>query len=136
MKYPKFLAATKSTEIVAAISGLPVNSDGFIVSEDEVANVEAALIAAETVGATVATLQASLDTANENLATAQAAQQTAETALTEANATIATHEARIAELEKLTPPAAQTPVKGEDEQRNNKVKANDMGFQKGLYEMI
>lgn len=89
MKYANILKASASASILAIIAGLPVDSNGYFLSEEQMTNVDAALAANE--GSI-----ASLTTERDNQALLA---QQATTDLATANETITTRDARIAELE-------------------------------------
>lgn len=100
MSYPKLRAAAQ-TGILAVIENLPVDANGFFLTDEQMSNVEAALTAGE-----VAT--AALETANASLATATAetARLTAE--LATANTALATAQAEVTRLENLPGSASRT----------------------------
>lgn len=112
-KFENVLTASKQEAIPFVASGLVVEADGFLLSEDGLANIDAALeisAAAEaenaTLNAAVTELQSRLDSANtanaSALSDAVAAQAAAEASLAVANASIETMQATIAELEGRT----------------------------------
>lgn len=94
-KFKRVLAATNSESILAVIEGLPVDANGFFMSEEQLTAVEENL----------STSEAAVATANESLAAMtqqrddqalQAQQAVAE--LATANATITARDAEIARL--------------------------------------
>lgn len=93
--YPNILKATKSDEILAVIENLPVNANGFFLTEEQLANADASI--ADAVNQ-IAELQTQLSDNQELLNQAQEAKQTAENALNKANATIATLQEEIKKL--------------------------------------
>ncbi len=98
MKYPKTLATVKGNEILAVIEGLPVSANGYFLTEEQMTNSEAAIVASEATAATLATVQA-------QLATATSAKETAEASLVTANARIAKLESEDGKI----PAAAHAP---------------------------
>lgn len=118
-KYARTLAATKTESILAVIAGLPVDANGYFLTEEQMTSVESllqanetAIAAHETVVAAHATEVAALNTKLEDQAL-QAQQAVAE--LATANATIAEKEtvitglnAKVTELENATPPPDST----------------------------
>lgn len=101
MKFPKLLKASGSNEILAVIENLPVNANGYFLTEEQATSIETALSENEN--------PASLQALQQQLAEVTTARETAEAALVTANGTIATHvatigthQARITELENDT----------------------------------
>lgn len=101
MKYPKLLAATQSDSILAVIENLPVSANGFFMTEDQMANVEAALAAAGAAATQLEIANASIVTATASLATANEQLTAANSQLTTANSQLTTAQARITELEAM-----------------------------------
>ena len=95
MKYPKLLAAAKAEQIPFVAEEMLTASAGYLVSEEVAANIEAALVAAETNEAT-ADLQAQLDAANASLAIATQERDAANASLTAVQAELATAIANLA----------------------------------------
>lgn len=94
MKFKRIQVAAKLKEgdaIAYVAAGLPVEQEGYILSEEQITNVESSLEATETAQASLAQSQAAVATANEQLTQVNAS-------LVTANATIATHETTIADL--------------------------------------
>ena len=111
-KYQRVLAATGSESILAVIEGLPVDANGFFLTEAQMTAVEEALASNETA---LATANGAVATALTERDSAVNAQQTAEGALAVANNTIASKDqevarlnARISELEAGTENPTQT----------------------------
>lgn len=107
MSYPKLRAAAQ-TGILAVIENLPVNANGFFLTDDQMASVEAALAANETAAADLVTATASL------------AAQTAEVTrlsgeLSTANASLATAQAEVTRLENLPGTASGTSSENDPE---------------------
>jgi len=123
--------AFEKTLATAKADAFEVTDGGFLVTEEHLNNVEAALVQAEASAARVTELEG-------QLATAQNAQTSAENNLQTANSRIAELEQEVASLggsaAKPTPVTGATdkPVAGE----TPVVKANDMDFQKELYKQV
>ena len=115
MKYANILAATKTEAIFPVVNGLAVEADGYMLTHEQMDNVEAALQTAQAqdiilTGAQeqLTAAQQEVTTAQASLAEAQAAQATTATQLTEAQATIATLTAQVATLSEQTPAPENT----------------------------
>lgn len=121
-KFPKTLAATQSAFILAIVAGLPVDANGFYLSEAQMTNIEAALQAAETAEATLAEAQAQLTTANEARRAAEASLATANTRIAELEA----QDAKPAAEAGATEETVHTPI----------VDANAFSFQQDLYNKL
>jgi septal ring factor EnvC (AmiA/AmiB activator) len=115
MKYANILAATKTEAIFPVVNGLAVEADGFMLTHEQMDNVEAALheAQAQTALHTIAqeqleAVQSQLSQLSQELEQAQAAHATTTTQLTEAQATIATLTAQVATLSEQTPAPEET----------------------------
>lgn len=93
MKYAQILKASKAEAIFPVVAGLAVEADGYMLSAEQMDNVDAALAASEDANATVAQLQADaqnhatqLTTLTQSLQTAQESLATAEQQLTQLRA--------------------------------------------------
>jgi hypothetical protein len=107
MKYSKILAATGTTAILAIIAGLPVNQNGYFLSQEQIDGIENTLTSNETAAAESLQAQADRDALNTTL----------EASLATAQADLATANAEIERLKAIVPPAPKT-VKAEDESEN------------------
>jgi uncharacterized protein (DUF3084 family) len=92
MKYANILAATKSEAIFPVVNGLAVEADGYMLTHEQMENVETALHEAQAIGALhtmaqeqLAAAQQELTQIQANLTTADEARQAAEAALATAN---------------------------------------------------
>lgn len=129
-KYARILTASASASILAVIAGLPVDANGFFVSEEQMSAIEAVLEGNETAIAAHAT---AVEALNEQLAAANTAREAAAAELATANASIAerdqqiaTLNARITELENQTPEAAQTSKEADETGGKNVKKESAM----------
>jgi hypothetical protein len=95
MKFQNLLAASNSQEILAVIEGLPVDANGYFLTEAQMEAIE------EVLSANAIAMSANEQTAAalaEQIATANTARDEAAAALVTANETIAARDARIVEL--------------------------------------
>lgn len=97
MKYLNILKASKSEAIFPVVAGLAVEADGYMLSAEQMDNVDAALAQAQAQADTaleavaqeqIAQLQANLQTEAENLATAQQSLATAQEQITQLQANL------------------------------------------------
>jgi chromosome segregation ATPase len=118
-EFKKVLAASKSESILAVVEGLPVDANGFFLTEAQLSAIDDELESNATAISNHATEVAGLNTqitaANTARDNAIAAQHTAEQSVATANQTIATKDAEISQLnakvktlEDGTPDATQT----------------------------
>jgi hypothetical protein len=124
--YAKVLAVAGGNQITAVIENLPIEANGFFMTEDQMDRVEASLAAAETSAAELAT-------ANERIATLTTDQQAMGGQLSAATASLETANARIVELEAMGGTGSGTSAT-EDPNRGNVEDPMSMNFQKELLE--
>ncbi|MGN6476318.1 MAG: hypothetical protein ACTHKV_03760 [Flavipsychrobacter sp.] len=94
--FKKVLAASKSESILAVIEGLPVDANGYFMTEEQMTAVEDQLEANATA---IASHENAVEGLNAQVTAAQTAQKSAEDALAAANTSITEKDARINELE-------------------------------------
>ncbi len=124
MKYQKILAASKADAIDAVINGLAVEADGFLLSHEQMDNLEAALANAD---ATLQQLQqqhqdttGQLSAAQAELQSVQSQVDTAQSELATANQPIAQLQAQVAQLSEQTPAPNTTARPTDPEPPKNK----------------
>lgn len=122
-KFQTVLAATKSESILAVVENLPVDANGYFMTEEQMTAVEERLVSDAAAIANHATelqaLGAQVTSTNEALTTANAALATAKGTITAKDQEIATLQATITELENKTEDPKQT-SKAKDETGSKK----------------
>jgi len=103
MKYLAILKASQTAAILAVIENLPVDANGYFLNDEQMTNIEAALVAGNAAIENAATI-------TEQLAQANTARQTAESALATANTTIEQRDATIAQLQTQLTEAQKRPA--------------------------
>lgn len=127
MSYPKLRAAAQ-TGILAVIENLPVTANGFFLTDEQMASVEAALAANETAAADLASANASLEAER-----AEAARLTGE--LATANTALTTAQAEVTRLENLPGSASGTSAE-KDPEREAVVDPMAFDFQQDILKRI
>lgn len=106
--FANVLKASASASILAIIAGLPVDANGFFLSEEQMTAIDDSLATAEAATAALAGVQEQLTTANASLETSNGQLVTAQADLSTANTALATAQARVTELEALSGQSAKT----------------------------
>jgi DNA-binding NarL/FixJ family response regulator len=139
MKYSNILAATKSEAIFPVVNGLAVEADGYMLTHEQMDNVEAALHEVQAQSALHTIAQEQLTAAQQDLITAQAAftaeqaaHATTTTQLTEAQATIATLTAQVTTLSEQTPPPADTTRQKDASGKNKELPSVKYARERGI----
>jgi chromosome segregation ATPase len=166
MKFTNILKATGGNEILAIVAELPVDKDGFFLSEEQLNKIEAALEASAGNADVITALNADKTKLTADLATATEASEKATADHAAATAKITEHEATISTLQtqattdqqtiaKLTTAKSALETKVEElgkedgktfttaiadkdkiEDKDAVADANELPFQKAIYEKL
>lgn len=109
MKNPqKILALVGGAQILAVMAGLPIDSNGFFLTAEQMEALDSAVEANEAVAAELLGVRAELTTAQTELTAVQAELATSAENLATANTALATAQTRITELEAMEGSASGT----------------------------